>query len=123
MATGALPRCRLVEEYLLALDRSESGMAEVASHFFMRAFQRKVGLPLVIELRRFPVIYAMATIAVCDLCIRIELAAMYVYVALRAFRRRGPEAYFANFSAGSGRLVALVASHFGMRSQERERRL
>lgn len=67
MATGALPRCGLVEEYLLALDRSESGMAQVASHFFMRAFQRKVGLPLMIELRRFPVIYGMAAFTGCGL--------------------------------------------------------
>lgn len=123
MATGALPRCGLVEEYLLALDRSESGMAQVASHFFMRAFQRKVGLPLVIELRRFPVVYTMATVAVCDLCIRIELAAMYVGVALRAFRGCGFEVYLADLATWNRRLVTLVASHFGMGSQQGKRRL
>lgn len=48
---------------------------------------------------------------------------MYVGVALRAFRGYGFEVYLADLATWNRRLVTLVASHFGMSSQERKRRL
>jgi hypothetical protein len=123
MATGAVARSRLIENDALAVDIPMAGVAKLTLYLFVRAFEGKGALSLVVEDGGLPVLCIMAKLAVLRLAGFDELARMRVLVAGRAICRSGAERRLGHLAFGAGRFVAIVAGNLRVSAGERERRL
>ena len=117
---NALQRRGLVEEHLFVADESKGIVTAIAFHALVSALQRKFRALVVVKRRRHPSLRSMALCAWHSCGSGHELPAMGIQMALLASRRRSLEL---NFMRTRRWLVAAIARHCSMGSQERELRL
>src|ERR1700730_1189330 len=96
---------RFIKQNRLALNLALQGMAHRTAHIFVRSCQWKLSAFIVVERRRGPPLFNMATPTFCNSVLSNELVAVRIRMTSLTIRRRSFEL---NFVGTGGNLVTFI---------------